>query len=437
MGGSTGRLRTARRVISIMASVGLVPEPTHGHGHRWWASSRSERRTVLSRRRSLAALLGVVVLLSACASAQTQSSSAAASVASTPSAVAFASAASSPAGAGWIPLTDMSAFGLGRVAAITQLGSKLVAVGSAPDAGTTRIAVWTSADGLSWKRARDEPSFAQAEIEALARSGSRLVAVGCAIGSEICSANDAARVWTSSDGAVWTPAAFGSGFDPTARWYNAVTGGGPGFVAVGSDFSGGFPQVPADSSIVTSRDGATWTPVAASPGFKAATMGGVAAAGAILVVVGSGSNGAPAVWTSSDGRAWARVATSGLPTDAEVRDVTAGGPGVIAVGREGGNAASWTSSDGRSWRQAPTAGALGGARMLHIVTTSHGFSAIGTVSDGSGAAWTSPDGTSWTKLDLGATFAGALISAVGEIGGRTVVFGATQAGKPIAVISAP
>jgi hypothetical protein len=331
----------------------------------------------------------------------------------------------------------MSAFGLGSVAAIAQLGPKLVAVGSAPDAGKTRAAVWTSADGLSWTRAHDDPSFGQAKIEALARSGSRLVAVGCAIGSEFCDANTVARIWTSSDGTVWTPAAFGSGFDPTARWYNAVTAGGPGFVAVGSDFSGGFPNVPADSSIVTSGDGATWTPVAANPGFKAATMGGVAAAGAILVVVGSGSNGAPVVWTSSDGRAWPRVTTSGLPTDAEIGDVTTGGPGVIGVGGEGGNAASWTSTDGRSWHQAPASGALSGARMLHVVATSHGVVAIGTVSDGSGAAWTSPDGTSWTKLDLGESFAGALVSTVGEIGGRTVVFGTTQAGKPIAVIGAP
>jgi hypothetical protein len=323
----------------------------------------------------------------------------------------------------------MSPFGLGRVAAITQLGPKLVAVGRVPDADSTRAAVWTSADGLSWTRGHDDPSFA--------RSGSRLVAVGCGIGAEFCDAGTVARIWTSSDGAAWTPAAFGSGFDPTAHWYNAVTGGGPGFVAVGSDISGGFPQVPADSSILTSRDGATWTPVAASPGFKAATMGGVAAAGAIVIVVGSGSNGAPVVWTSSDGRAWARAVTSGLPTDAEVRDVTTGGPGVIAVGRAGGNAASWTSTDGRTWQQAPASGALSGARMLHIEAMSHGFSAIGTVSDGGAAAWTSPDGTSWTKLDLGATFAGALISAIGEIGGRTVVFGTTQAGKPIAVISAP
>jgi len=398
-------------------------------GRRWQASNPSEHRKVLSRGRSLAALLGVVVLLSACTAAQTQS---------LPSAVTSASPALSPAGVDWIPLTDMSAFGDGSVAAIAQLGPKLVAVGSVPDAGNTRAAVWTSADGLSWTRAHDAPSFGQAEIDALARSGSRLVATGCAIiGGEGCAGNPAARIWTSSDGAVWTPAAFRSGFDPSARRYDAVTAGGPGFVAVGSDESGGFPETPADSSIVTSGDGAMWTPVAANPGFKAATMGGVAAADATLVAVGQGSNGAPVVWTSSDGRTWARAATSGLPTDAEVRDVTTAGLGVIAVGREGGNAASWTSTDGRAWHQAPASGALGGATMLHIVAMSHGFIAIGTASDGTGAAWTSPDGTSWTKLDLGPSFAGALVGTVGEIGGRTVVVGTTQAGRPIAVISAP
>jgi hypothetical protein len=438
MGGFQGTRGMARRLISIVASAGSGPEPTRGHGHRWSASGRSEDRAVLSGQRRLAALLGVGVLLSACATAQTQGSSTTAPPAApTPSEVPSASSRPSPAGAGWIPVTDLSPFGAGSVAAMSQLGPTLVAVGSVPDAGTTRAAVWTSADGLSWTRAHDETSFGQAEIDALARSGSRLVAVGCVTGPEGCAGNPAARFWTSSDGATWTPAGFKPGFDPTARRYGAVAAGGPGLAAVGSDVSGGFPEVPADASIVTSSDGATWTPVAATPGFKAATMGGVAAAGATLVVVGQESSGAPVVWTSTDGRAWPRAVTSGLPTDAEVRDVITGGPGVIAVGREGGNAASWTSSDGRAWHQAPASGALAGARMLHVVATSHGFIAIGTVSDGSGAAWTSPDGTSWTKLDLGPSFAGALVGAAGEIGGRTVVFGTTQAGRPIAVISAP
>ena len=388
-------------------------------------------RGIPSRKRGLAALLGVAALVSACTAARTQGPLAASAVPSTPSAV------PSPVGASWSPVTDLSAFGDGSVAAITLLGPKLVAVGSTPAGGKTTAGVWTSADGLSWTRAHDVPSFGQAEIDAVAGSGSRLVALGCPVGPEGCAGNPVARIWTSNDGVAWTPAAFSPGFDPTGRQYDAVTAGGPGYVAVGYDISGGFPQVPADASIVTSGDGSTWTPVAANPGFKAATMGGVAAAGATLVVVGQASNGAPAVWTSSDGQTWSRAATSGLPTDAEVRDVAGGGPGVIAVGREGGNAASWTSTDGRTWRQGPPSGALAGARMLHIVTTSRRFIAVGTVSDGSGAAWTSPDGTSWTKLDLGESFAGATVGAVGEMGGRTVVFGRTQAGKPIAVISAP
>jgi hypothetical protein len=390
-----------------------------------------------SRRRRIAALLGVAALVSACTAAQTQGPLAASAVPSTPSAVPSASPGSSPVGVIWRPVTDMSAFEDGSVAAITLLGPKLMAVGSTPAGGKTTAGVWTSADGLSWTRAHDVPSFGQAEIDAVARSGSGLVALGCPVGPEGCAGNPVARIWTSNDGAAWTPAAFSSGFDPTGRRYDAVTAGGPGYVAVGYDISGGFPQVPADASIVTSGDGAKWTPVTANPAFRAATMGGVAAAGATLVAVGQASNGAPVVWTSTDGRTWPRAATSGLPTDAEVRDVTTAGPGVIVVGREGGNAASWTSTDGRTWQQGPPSGALAGARMLHIVATSRGFIAVGTVGDGSGAAWTSPDGTNWTKLDLGESFVGAMVGAAGEIGGRTVVFGTTQAGKPIAVISAP
>ena len=365
-------------------------------------------RTALSRGRSLAALLGVVVLLSACAAAQTQSSPPAPTQLSRPRALRLphrpwhprCTVTLRPSVRAGAPCRTCRHSGGGSVAAITVQLGQLVAVGSVPDAGTTRAAVWTSADGLSWTRARDEPSFGQAGIDALARSGSGLVAVGCVTGPEGCAGNPVAKIWTASDGAVWTPAAFKAGFDPSARRYAAVTAGGPGYVAVGSDISGGFPQVPADASIVTSGDGKTWTPVAANPGLKGATMGGVAASGATLVVVGQGSNGAPVVWTSSDGRPGPGRRRPACPT---TRKSATWPPGGLASSRSAGRAAARRPGARpmvAPGEQAPASDALSGARMLHVAVTSHGFIAIGTVGDGSGAAWTSPDGTSWTRLDL-------------------------------------
>jgi len=164
----------------------------------------------------------------------------------------------------------------------------------------------------------------------------------------------------------------------------SVTVGGPGFVAVGWEVA----NVGSDAAVWTSVDGATWSrvrqdDVLGGPGNQAifdVTVGGpgLVAVGRDSGTVGSEDYGIAAVWTSVDGFTWSRVAhddavfgrATGLPDDIfNMKAVTAGGPGLVAVGVRGGASdrvttsgawienlpvgAVWTSVDGVTWSRVP------------------------------------------------------------------------------------
>jgi hypothetical protein len=98
--------------------------------------------------------------------------------------------------------------------------------------------------------------------------------------------------------------------------------------------------------------------------------------------------------------------------------VTAGGPGLVAVGNDGAagyeqaNAAVWTSGDGFTWTRVPDDEAVFGGRyrqrMLSVTAVGAGLVAVG--SDGhpidryeielaaDAAVWTSPDGLTWSRV---------------------------------------
>lgn len=117
-----------------------------------------------------------------------------------------------------------------------------------------------------------------------------------------------------------------------------VAAGGPGLVAVGSD---GSNDDGPDAVVWTSIDGISWSrlphdeAVLGSGGMESVTEGGPG-----LVAVGAGGSfvgGFDAVvWTSVDGITWSRVAHDeavfGGPDSVGMNSVTAGGPGLIAVG---------------------------------------------------------------------------------------------------------
>jgi hypothetical protein len=216
-----------------------------------------------------------------------------------------------------------------------------------------------------------------------------------------------AAVWTSVDGLSWSrvphdEAVFGGEGAPLMF---DVTVGGPGLVAVGSVLIDGWSVT--DAAVWTSVDGLTWSRVPHDEAvFGGARMSGVTAGGPGLVAVGTvgaisdGADRDAAVWTSVDGLIWSRVpreAVSGRSGNYPMWSVTAGGPGLVAVGWDGSDAAVWTSADGLTWSQVPhdeaIFGATGGWEMVSVTAAGPGLVAVGD------AVWTSVDGRTWSLAD--------------------------------------
>jgi hypothetical protein len=134
----------------------------------------------------------------------------------------------------------------------------------------------------------------------------------------------------------------------------------------------------------------------------------VTAGGPGLVALGEADDHA-AVWTSPDGYSWSWVPhdESVFGTDAvrwAMRSATAGGPGLVAVGsqlsgwgRPGGDAALvWTSPDGMSWTRVPHDAVFDDAAMASMIAGGPGLVAVGSVGN-TAAVWTSQDGETWSR----------------------------------------
>jgi len=251
----------------------------------------------------------------------------------------------------------------------------------------------------------------------------------------------------------------------------AVAVGGPGLVAVGSQTvcteqevldEGGSPRVDEDgnpepdtvcvdgnAAAWTSVDGLTWSRVPHDEAVfggerRVYAMNSVTAGGPGLVAVGrsdefgegdrldegDANEGDAVVWTSADGLTWSRIAHDeavfgGVETQ-EMLAVTAGGPGLVAVGRDGAgmawdnpyigrggqHPAVWTSVDGLTWTRVPhdedafgerqgcmrTAGSCTSI-MLGVTSGVPGLVAVGrSMGGGQALIWTSVDGLTWSRV---------------------------------------
>jgi len=220
------------------------------------------------------------------------------------------------------------------------------------------------------------------------------------------------------------------GSDDQIMW--SVAAAGPGVVAVGVDESGGD----SDAAVWYSSYGSRWTRVphneAVFGGSHTQWMRGVTAGGPGVVAVGFDQDlGAAAVWTSVDGIAWTRVphseAVFGGPANQDMSAVVAGGPGLVAVGEDfyGGDvdAAVWTSVDGMTWTRVPhnesVFGGPGNQQMLDVAVGGPGLIAVGydnPSGDRDAAVWTSVDGLTWTRVPHDeATFGGVQIETMNAI----------------------
>ena len=127
--------------------------------------------------------------------------------------------------------------------------------------------------------------------------------------------------------------------------------------------------------------------------------------------------------------AWSRYEPGPMRVDA----ITAGGPGLVAVGWDEQGAAGWTSPDGRTWTQVPQE-ELGSGSINDVTTGGPGLVAVGTNDNelrrvaGEQAegpthpvVWTSEDGRSWTRHPDDPVFRDALFANAVTSGGPGVV----------------
>ena len=301
---------------------------------------------------------------------------------------------------------DEAIFGNARMTGVVAAGPGLVAVGAAGPGGSENAAVWTSIDGRTWTRVpHDEAVFggdSRQGMTSVTTGGPGLVAVG----SDQSGNDEDAAVWTSVDGITWARApddetVFG-GAD--RQQMASVTAAGPGVVAVGHD--------EGRAVVWVSEDGITWIRAPIDPSMSDQwSMNSVTAGGPGVVAVGHDGDfgrGDAGVWTSEDGITWTRAPLPAVSGEWSMNSVTAGGPGLVAVGssyeyeenRTG--APVWISSDGITWTRIPyDDAALGGDTGPTIATVTAGgpgLVALGLDWSNSAAVWTSVDGITWTRV---------------------------------------
>jgi hypothetical protein len=285
----------------------------------------------------------------------------------------------------------------------------------------SNAAVWRSDDGISWVRVPHVDAFSEADggavMSDVALGESGLVAVGLVFGrtepfaifrlgelplmggGDLAEPSDVvidvdAAVWRSSDGVSWSRVSAEDetfGGDTVRQSMNAVTAGGPGFVAVGQegfDFLGFDEWTPTSgnntdgrdhvadnvAAVWTSPDGETWTRVANEPSLAHsggevtgwAVMSDIAPYAQGLVAVGRDvwvaeeypyPAGVNVVWFSADGLSWRAVGGNMDDNQPDMGAVTVVGDGTLVAGGGMFNydaAGTWTSQDsGDTWVMHP------------------------------------------------------------------------------------
>ena len=109
------------------------------------------------------------------------------------------------------------------------------------------------------------------------------------------------------------------------------------------------------------------------------------------------------MWTSVDGNTWNRVphdeAVFGGGGNPAMLSVTAGGPGLVAVGRSNSGTPVWTSNDGITWSRVPDGDSMRYGVLRSVTSGGPGLVAVGWASGAT--VWTSTDGIIWSPALAG------------------------------------
>lgn len=352
-----------------------------------------------------------------------------------------------PGGYRWLPV-DPGQFGGVRLTAITATtGPGLFAIGdlmsaNAPDGRPRHPTTWTSPDGRAWTRLPDNFAFVSRRngreyvVTDLVAAGDGFVAVGLEEQTDGSSADAAA--WSSPDGHTWAQAIVADG---TGRTMDQVVATDDGFVAIGEaryDVHAGFG---AGTAIWTSTDGLTWTRLADTEAPARGTALRAIAAGppgflaAASLEHPQGDEVPPrqpvtaGIWRSDDAIHWEPVPGSPLG----VAQIVHMADGWIALGSTvtGATAAPvwWRSQDGRSWTRIavpPLNGLPAGTSVYgqRLAGGAAGILALGEREDDfSAVGWSSVDGVGWTPLDLAPILAGATVDELHAVGGSILLVG--------------
>jgi hypothetical protein len=256
------------------------------------------------------------------------------------------------------------------------------------------------------------------------------------------------------------------GVIPDSNGINDVVSYNGGLIAVGF-----VPISSTDEQVAfwSSSDGTTWTRMNIDvTKFAGGAVSGLVAADVELVAWGT--LGQPActgegegmtcdptpvmLWTSTDGKAWTRVADVSMFGGATITSVTFGADGFVAVGDTGwGSPAIWYSNSGTTWQRLTLpSSTFAAAHFSSVSATTYGEATVSgyflggatggtapvsggvaTASTGVAAAWWSPDGRTWTKGTVNRT--GGIGTSLGSIDvGRNgmVAVGSAEGGKAAA-----
>jgi len=250
---------------------------------------------------------------------------------------------------------------------------------------------------------------------------------GSASGTSAASASGAPTAPAAAAGLHLVGGAVGGGASQGADTMRAVAALPSGdLVAVGVTLD----QAPR--AWVMRRGGSAWTPVAAPPADRFATLADVAAtpSGAVAVGwTGSGAHRRAAVWSTRDGASWKLLDAAGdFKADSGVTELTAitvtADHHLLAIGKDttsdpaDGDAAVFTSPEGTAWTRVQATGLSGPGpqdiRRLTRTTDGH-LVAVGSALSGAHQApalWTSADGVAWQAAAVAPDDATASLQAI-------------------------